>query len=228
MKRLPLLLLPLLLAIAPDRVRAEGTARPQQMSVLPSAPDTGTPQGNPTPGTTRPVASCRPSDRPLAALVSNRGEDYTASQRPTFYFFVPYGREDIKRLEFVLLDGRERETVYRHTVEVASAAPGIVKVSLPATAALEPEKLYRWYLSLDCNPDTSEEPDLMVNGWVRHHTAIATESPSYDAIAAAMERVLAAPNTASASQEWDALVAEIGLGEALQGVIAEFDLGSIQ
>lgn len=232
MKRLPLFLLPLLLATGPVRAqsadRAEPSPAPQGTDALPPAPDTGTPKGNSIPGMTRPATSCRFSERPLAALVSGRGEDYTTSRQPTFYFYIPYGRDDIDQLRFVLLDGRERNTLHRETVEVAATVPGIVKVTLPAAVPLEPGQLYRWYLTLDCHPDTIEGPDLMVNGWVRHQAAIADDvaGPSYDAIAEAMERILAAPSSA-ARQQWNALVFALGLSEELQDAIVEIETADV-
>jgi hypothetical protein len=135
---------------------------------LPIAPDTGTPKGNSTPGTTRrPEISCQETIEPLTALVANNGKDYTIAAHPNFWFYVPYPAGEIASLEFLLLDGQESQTIYKTKVDLHNKA-GIIKVSLPQKApyALEVGKKYRWYFLLDCVQNTTSEPDLVVDGWI--------------------------------------------------------------
>ncbi|MDY6936624.1 MAG: DUF928 domain-containing protein [Cyanobacteriota bacterium] len=134
----------------------------------PESPDTGTPQGDRTVGGTRPETTCKPTQKPLTALFANNGSDLTLSAHPTFLFYIPYEPTDISTIEFLLLDRSERRTIYRTTLRLIDR-PGIVRVSLPEVPeyALEAGETYRWRLNLDCMPDRTVDPDLVLNGWVR-------------------------------------------------------------
>jgi hypothetical protein len=74
-----------------------------------SAPDTGTPEGEREPGTTRPEINCPETAHPVTALVHNQGSDITRNPQPTLWFYIPYSRETVQRLQFVLWDERERD-----------------------------------------------------------------------------------------------------------------------
>jgi hypothetical protein len=140
-----------------------------EAQVLPTAPDTGTPRGNSTPGTTRrPRDTCPSVAKPLTALVANNGKDYTLSSHPNFWFYIPYSADRIHSLEFLLLDEAESETIYKTTVRLTDNS-GIIKISLPPKPqyALEVGQKYRWYFLLNCENDASLEPDLAIDGWVQ-------------------------------------------------------------
>lgn len=140
----------------------------QVSSKPPEAPDTGTPKGNPTPGTTRPEANCQDTNKPLTALVANNGSDYTLSEHPSFWFYVPYAPKYISYAEFVLLDGKESRTIYRTAVKLTEKS-GIINITIPAKPqySLKFNENYRWYFLLNCKPGQTDEPDLVVDGWVR-------------------------------------------------------------
>ena len=70
----------------------------------PKPPNTGTPSGNPRPGTTRPETNCPQTPQPLTALVANNGRDLTYSKFPTIWFYIPYTSEQISEMEFFLFD----------------------------------------------------------------------------------------------------------------------------
>ena len=148
---------------------ARGDNRMDSAAGLPQAPDTGTPEGHTQPGTRRPEAACAETEVPLTAVVANNGRDFTISEYPTFLFYVPFESKKIEYMEFVLLDEGERQTIYRTAVEL-EGEPGIVKVTVPEgpDRALAEGDNYRWYFKLDCLPDRSEAPDLVVDGWVRY------------------------------------------------------------
>jgi hypothetical protein len=135
---------------------------------LPRPPDTGTPTGRPVPGTTRPEAACPATAKPLMAIVANNGEDFTLSAHPTFWFYIPYRAEQLKTIEFMLLNRNERETIYQTSIKLTDK-PGLIKVTLPndSQSALAENQTYRWRLNLDCQPDRTLEPDLAIDGWVR-------------------------------------------------------------
>lgn len=135
----------------------------------PKPPATGTPKGNSTPGTTRPEAMCKQTNKPLTALNANDGNDFTSSPYPSFWFYVPYSQNDIRHAEFVLLDGQERATIYQTTVKLATKT-GLIKITLPSGSKnlLQPNQNYRWYLMLNCQGSNSDEPDVVVDGWIQY------------------------------------------------------------
>ena len=149
----------------------------------PTPPRTGTPKGNPTPGTTRPETSCKDTDQTLTALFANNELDYSHSEYPSFWFYIPYNPNDIHQIEFLLLDSRERQTIYRTGVELTEGA-GVIQIEVPRKKqpALKLHKIYRWYLKLDCNPNKSNEPDLVVDGWLRRMPLNASLPDPSDAI----------------------------------------------
>lgn len=149
------------------------TASPSPSFSLPEAPKTGTPIGNSTPGTTRPAASCPETEKPLTALIANNGQDYTSAEFPSLWFLIPYTPEQISLMEFTLNDGEEKKTIYRTEIQLVDQ-PGIIRVSIPKDPdyALQEGELYHWYLMVDCYPDESEEPDLVVDGWIRRKSIV--------------------------------------------------------
>jgi hypothetical protein len=139
---------------------------------LPIAPDTGTPKGNSTPGTTRaPEDPCPHAAKPLTALVANNGKDFTLAAHPNFWFYIPYSRDHIHSLEFLLLDGEESETIYETEVELIDNS-GIIKITLPQKTeyALQVGRQYRWYFLVNCEENANLEPDLAIDGWVERIT----------------------------------------------------------
>lgn len=134
----------------------------------PQPPATGTPKGNSTPGTTRPEAMCKQTSKPLTALNANNGNDFTASAYPSFWFYVPYSQNDVKRAEFLLLDGQEHKTIYHTAIQLAKK-PGLIEITLPRNpqTSLNPNQNYRWYLMVNCYTSRSDEPDIVVDGWIQ-------------------------------------------------------------
>jgi hypothetical protein len=145
-----------------------GNSTATSSSEPPKPPSRGTPEGNPTPGTTRPETTCKESNKPLTALVANKGRDYTLSEYPTFWFYVPYAPKDIKTIEFLILDKKERTTIYHASIKLLEN-PGIIKVKLPSDSkhSLKLNEDYHWYFMLSCEPNNTIEPDLVLDGWVR-------------------------------------------------------------
>ncbi|NES19838.1 MAG: DUF928 domain-containing protein [Symploca sp. SIO3E6] len=209
----------------------------------PAPPDTGTPTGNPKPGTTRPEANCPAMEPPLTALVANNGSDYTLSEYPTFWFYIPYAPEDISTIEFLLLDSKERKTIYKTGVKLTEK-PGIIQVTIPAKPqyALQLQANYRWRLNLDCQPDTTDEPDLVVDGWIQRQPSNsqlenqleAVQSQEYlvyreqeiwyDAIANLAELYFANPEDGNLQEAWANLLASLGLAGVAQEPFVQSEL----
>jgi hypothetical protein len=106
---------------------------------------------------------------PLTALVPFDVDGFpfvekTISERPTFWFYIPYLPTSRRNAEFVLIDENE-DDVYFATFPLTQQA-GIVSLQLPATVPpLKEGKKYRWVFSVICNP-LNRSGDATVNGWV--------------------------------------------------------------
>lgn len=83
----------------------------------------------------------------------------TTSERPTFWFYVPYTQDNRNlRAEFSLQDSTG-EDIYRNKAIALPAKPGVIGVSLPDTVkSLEVNQSYRWYFKIRCNQQTASLP----------------------------------------------------------------------
>lgn len=223
---LSLLVQPVTLA-NPDTNQGSST-----QSELPPAPRRGTPTtGNPTPGVTRPQATCPETPHPLTAIFSDSQQDFTLSEHPSFWFYVPYPRGQIQAMEFILLDEAQRQTIYRTRVQ-PPPTPGVIRVSLPNDPeyTLASNQNYHWYLMVDC--EQSEEPGLVVNGWIQRRDRSAelakqfeTLNPNaylapyalyldhgywYDAIDYLAQRRVSNPDNQELARAWESLVKSLG------------------
>lgn len=204
-------------------------------SAPPPAPDTGTPKGDSTPGTTRPSATCPKTSKPLTALVANNGSDYTLLEHPTFWFYIPYAPDQINYMEFLLLDGDERQTIYRTAVKLTEKS-GIIKVTIPSKPqyAFKLNEIYRWYFKVNCKPKQTNQPELVLNGWVqrqpmnsklKNHIEMAQSQEYlvyrenklwYDAIASLAQQYFANPENRQLNEDWANLLKFIGYAWVVQ------------
>lgn len=106
---------------------------------------------------------------PLVAIVpfNQKGDSFiekTVSERPVFWFYIPYLPTARRQAEFVIIDENE-EDVYSATFPL-SQQPGLVSLKLPSNApALQDGKQYQWVFSVICNP-LNRSGDATVNGWI--------------------------------------------------------------
>lgn len=91
----------------------------------------------------------------------------TASERPTFLFYLPYTKNSASvKTEFVLEDNQGKN-IYRKQVPLP-AKPSIVDVALPnSIPALEVGKTYHWYLKVRCNQQATANPPVYVEGYIK-------------------------------------------------------------
>ncbi|EDX76348.1 conserved domain protein [Coleofasciculus chthonoplastes PCC 7420] len=127
----------------------------------------GTPTGRHRGGAVR--DRCPNVDQPLTALVpaTDAGIPFvepTISERPSFWFYVPYFPRSQRNAEFVLIDENE-DDVYATTFPLTQPS-GIVSLQLPQTIPpLKEGEQYRWVFSVICNP-ANRSADATVNGWI--------------------------------------------------------------
>ncbi len=144
--------------------------------------------------------------------MAHQGRDFTRSAYPTLWFYVPYAPDQISRMEFILLNERETQTVWRTQVQ-SSQIPGFLSVSLPLDPqyGLSQGPNYRWYFMVDCAQVETEEPDLVVDGWIQR---IPPESDpgqlSYDAIHDLAYLYQQEPESSRLNQRWRELLNALG------------------
>ncbi|WP_375467130.1 DUF928 domain-containing protein [uncultured Nostoc sp.] len=109
-------------------------------------------------------ADCPAIEKSLTALVPKTNIGLTISERPTFWFYIPYQPTDRNPVEFLLINDKNNP-VYKTTFKLTNT-PGIISVNLPRNIpALENGKKYNWMLSYICDP-ANKEKDTFVKGYI--------------------------------------------------------------
>lgn len=180
---------------------------------------------------------CPTVDVGMTALVPRSTVGLTISERPTFWFYIPYKDDLSQNADFVLVD-EEKNIVYQTELQLAATA-GVVGIALPASAAaLEVGKKYQWTFSYTCNPNNSED-DAVVRGYVER-TALSPEVAKelgaartgekryaiyaqndfwYDTITLLTELLLEDPD--KFQEHWESLLEKVGLEEIAKEPIVE-------
>lgn len=180
-------------------------------------------------------SSCKKTKQPLTALIPQNNLGLTTSARPTFWFYIPYIREDIKRGEFAILTLDEKTVIYEKTFQL-SETPGIVSISVPLSSesALEENKVYRWFLRIYCHKSRNYRADLVVDGSVKRvpitaetERSINAASPDiwYDSLTRLGDLLSTSPQDEKLKNDWNKLLESIGrkelINEPLVGPVVE-------
>jgi Domain of Unknown Function (DUF928) len=106
----------------------------------------------------------------LIALVPKTNIGFTITDRPTFWFYIPF--KTGVTAEFTLRDENNRVVYTTHTFQLTNT-PGIISITLPQTVSgldigsIETgKKRYRWFFSVICNSERRDE-DITVKGYVQ-------------------------------------------------------------
>jgi hypothetical protein len=161
------------------------------------------------------------------------------TERPTFWFDLPYEKSTLAALEFVLQDNSSpAKDLYRGAI-VPPDTPGIISISLPATVApLEVGKLYKWFFKvrLQCHSGASAaKPQIQkeeLYGWVQRvspspalinqlkqatpqqqASLYAQNGIWFDALTTLGKLHLANPQDAQLRKDWNDLLQSVGLEE---------------
>ncbi|NEO74838.1 DUF928 domain-containing protein [Moorena sp. SIO4G3] len=164
------------------------------------------------------------------ALVPGTNFGLTTSERPTFWFYVPYSDNRTIQAEFRLRN-KELKEVYKETFMLQNT-PGIVKITLPETVSgLVVEDLYHWRFSVICNPTDPLDNDFVSGGVERisitddleqqlegnnpreRIVVYAKQGLWFDALTALAELRLANPQDKTLAQDWADLLEQVGLKE---------------
>lgn len=112
---------------------------------------------------------------PVAAPTSNSDEpprDMVLTDRPTFWFYVPYSPNFRLTAEFVLIDSNEND-VYATTF-LLKERPGIIGIPLPQKVSpLQVNQSYTWVFSMICDPN-NRSGDVSVYGTIERISVPST------------------------------------------------------
>ncbi len=122
-------------------------------------------------GGTRSPRACVKGNIRLTALAPSNNVGTTVSANPTLFWYVP--ETEAKFAQLVVYDNPDKKNEIYQTTLALNGTPGVVKLSLPATVALEPGKEYRWHFGLICNREDRSQ-DKFVEG-VIERTELSSE-----------------------------------------------------
>jgi Domain of Unknown Function (DUF928) len=109
-------------------------------------------------------SECSVLDKGIIALIPATNIGLTISERPTFWFYIPYSASVNNSGKFQLLS--EQDVVYETNIQIVGT-PGIIGINLPKDSQkLETNKKYRWIFSYNCNKEAPVGGNLSVNGSV--------------------------------------------------------------
>ncbi len=178
------------------------------------------------------LAQTKPLDQLLTPVLPSPFTDLqlTVSGHPTFLVYVP--QTSAKAVELTLVAGdkdKGEKAIYQTSVNL-TGTPGIVSLSLPATAPdLEMGKDYKWIVALACQSGEPTPEDPFVEALIRRIqpdsslTQLAQAKPLdrvalyaksgtwYDALANLAELRKAQPNDAEVVSAWKELMQAAGL-----------------
>lgn len=111
----------------------------------------------------------------------------TASDRPTFWFYLPTHTTPGTTVEFVLQESDD-EYIYQRAFELPNAPSGVIGIPMPASApSLEIDKTYYWTFSVSCDA-AQPSSAVFVRGSI-YRTAISADLQRQVDISSPLERV---------------------------------------
>lgn len=179
---------------------------------LPPAPETGTPNGQRTPGGTRPElkVACKQTEQPVTALVPENGKGLTSAEHPVFWFYIPYAPQEVSAIEFSLHDWEETTTIYRTSLQLTKT-PGIISIPLPSNLkySLKFNENYHWYFIVRCQPQKTFKNDIVLDGWVTR--VQQSNTLWYDELTNVAKLYLSEPQNPEAKNAWVELLKSVDL-----------------
>lgn len=220
----------------PVLVQAQDTFRPPRTS-------TGSPDNTQSGGTR---GDCFADEKLPAPLVPTSQMGATAAEYPTVYWYMPKSRA--YGVEFVLRDANEQKVYsvkysldkYAEKAQYGNdyfvvGAPGIMSLTVPASAGLSPLEIgqeYQWELKVVCSdPDQVDgSQDVTINGALKRvqadpNLALRAQQASpeervalyqnaqlwYEAVGTIVELQRQRPNDRNLAATWDKLLNQAGL-----------------
>jgi hypothetical protein len=164
-------------------------------------------------------------DKPISGIV----EGLTTSERPTFWFYVPYTQDLTASAEFILQDSAGND-IFRNAIALPSK-PGVIPVSLPSNTSLQIGKTYRWYLKVRCNQQQTASVPIYVEGDIQRvnldsrvmqqleaavdpgqkATIYAANGVWFDSLTILAQLRQKNPKDASVAEDWQSLLRSVNL-----------------
>lgn len=152
-------------------------AEPLKVSVtFPPTENVGAPSRTAGAGKRSPTCVTQ-GNMPLTALTPSNNVAVTVSANPTLFWYIPETKA--KSAELVVTD-EEGNEVYQTTFAITDN-PGVMKLSLPATVALETGKDYKWMFALICQL-TDRSKDEFVQGVLKRTELSADQKTKLAAV----------------------------------------------
>jgi hypothetical protein len=156
-------------------------------------------------------------------------EGLTTSERPTFWFYMPYTQNSKASAEFSLQDSTGND-VYKGAVSLPTNS-GVISISLPSNTSLQVGKIYRWYLKVRCDRQRTASVPIYVEGDIQRvnldtrimqelqaatdpqeKVAIyAEEGIWFDSLNMLAQLYLSNPKDASVAADWQSLLRSVNL-----------------
>lgn len=199
----------------------------------PPPPDTETPAGRQRGGASRRDGSCYDQYGSLTALVPMTNDavwGLTASEHPTFWFYIPSRVTAESVIEFSLYDA-QGNVIYYEPITSWENETGFVRVSVSSTSApLSANQSYQWGLSISCDRQNYDD-SIYVRGTIQRvtpdamlHSQLATASPQervrlyashglwYDALNTLAQLYRTQPSDRHLAAIWSSLLHQADLG----------------
>jgi hypothetical protein len=150
-------------------------------------PNQGAPNGRRQGGASRGPCQNYSGLTALTPEMQGKVWSMTASDRPTFWFYLPTSTASNSTVEFVLQDS-EDQYIYQTVLNPPDDQSGVVSVSIPSNAsALEIDKTYYWTFSVQCDA-AHPSSAVFVRGSI-YRTAISADLQRQIATASPLEKV---------------------------------------
>ena len=165
------------------------------------------------------------SDFSLTALIPDTPVALTATNSPTFWFYIPYTLTPKHSLEFVIKDSQDKY-IYKTKLAGKETSSGIIGLRLPSKIILNAEENYSWYFLVYCQPQNSHK-FVYVNGSIRrieydpNHLKLfsaeeklqfyVTEGLWHDVITYLVESMISDPQDVVIRNNWVTLLQSVGL-----------------
>lgn len=106
-------------------------------------------------------SQCQNSNYPITLLIPEDHVATTISSHPELHWYLKNNSYPIR---FTLTEPGQINPIYVKNLEIKK--PGLVKLKLPKSVTpLESEKLYKWTVSIICNPLSPSE-NILAKGWI--------------------------------------------------------------
>ncbi|WP_404789145.1 DUF928 domain-containing protein [Altericista sp. CCNU0014] len=205
----------------------------------PIPPNLGAPKGRTGGGASRGTCAQYAAMQAIAPRgVGSKSPDLTVSDRPTFWFYLPARSQTDNPVEFVLQDAEDRY-IYKTTFVQSKTAPELVSLTVPEQSpSLVPGTLYRWTLSIQCNPSRPSQV-AFIRGAIQKVAIAPALSASlnastletaarlytergfwYDAMTVLARSMQAQPENQTTIRLWKQLLAQAGLANLKSPSIA--------